>query len=249
MAGSPARVILLTVISRAVVVPHPPLLVPELVTGAAAETEPLRTACVAAARQLTEVSVNWLAIAVDADAPRLVPPIARGTFLGYGVDVEVGLADSADAAVDPALPLPALIAAWLRAQAGARTVRVQLLPPDLSVADCIDLGADLAAEPGPIALLVLADGSNRIGAASPVRPDERAEPFDEDLRAALGKPDPAALAGIDPALATELGVTGRAALQVLAGAALAGSQPWQARELYSDAPYGVGYHVAVWDPS
>ena len=249
MTDPPARVILLTVISRAVVVPHPPLLVPELVTGAAAETEPLRAACVAAARELSEVSRDWLAIAVDHTGPRLIPPIARGTFLGYGVDVPVGLADSADARVDPDLPLPVLIAAWLRGQAGARTVRVQLLPPDLSVADAFEIGAELAEDPLPMGLLVLADGPNRIGEAAPARPDERAQPFDDDLRAALGKPDPAALAAIDPALATELGVTGRPALQALAGAALTRGQPWQARELYSDAPYGVGYHVAVWDPS
>ena len=240
---------MLTVISRAVVVPHPPLLVPELVTGAAAETEPLRTACVTAARELTEVTTDWLAIGVDPNGPTLIPPIARGTFLGYGVDVPVGLAAGADAPVDPDLPLPALIAGWLRARAGARTVRVQLLPPELSVGDCIDIGADLAADPLPMGLLVLADGPNRIGDAAPARPDKRAEPFDEDLRVALGKPDPAAIAAIDPALATELGVTARPALQVLAGAALAGGQPWQSRELYSGAPYGVGYHVAVWDPS
>lgn len=249
VTGPPTRVILLTVISRAVLVPHPPLLVPELVTGAAAETEPLRSACVTAARELTEVSRDWLAIAVDPSGPRIVPAIARGTFLGYGVDVRVGLADSADTPVDPDLPLPALVAGWLREQAGARTVRVQLLPPDLSVADCLDLAADLAADPLPIGLLVLADGSNRIGDRAPARPDERAEPFDADLRAALGKPDPAAVAAIDPALASELGVTARAAFQVLAGVALAGGDPWAARELYSGAPYGVGYHVAVWDPS
>jgi hypothetical protein len=244
----PARVILLTVISRAVLVPHPPLLVPELVTGAAAETEPLRAACVAAARELCEVSRDWLAIAVDQSGPTLIPSITRGTFLGYGVDVPVRLADGADAPVDPELPLPALIAGWLRERAGAKTVRVQLLPPDLSRADAFEIGAELAADPFPMGLLVLADGSNRIGDASPARSDERAEPFDDDLRAALAKPDPAALAAIDAALATELGVTGRPALQALAGAALTAGQPWQARELYSGAPYGVGYHVAVWDP-
>jgi hypothetical protein len=249
VSAPPTRVILLTVISRAVVVPHPPLLVPELVTGAVAETEPLRTACVTAARELTEVSTDWLAIGVDQNGPTLIPPIARGTFLGYGVDVPVGLARGADAPVDPDLPLPALIAGWLRERADARTVRVQLLPPELSVADCFDLGADLAADPLPMGLLVLADGPNRIGEAAPARPDERAEPFDDDLRVALGKPDPAAIAAIDPALATELGVTARPALQVLAAVALAGGQSWRSRELYSGAPYGVGYHVAVWDPS
>jgi hypothetical protein len=33
---------------------------------------------------------------------------------------------------------------------------------------------------------------------------------------------------------------------VLAG--LVGSSPWQARELYRGAPYGVGYTVGTWRP-
>jgi hypothetical protein len=240
---------LLFVIDRAVLVPCPPLLVPELAAGAAAETETLRTACVAAARELAEAGRDWLAIAVDHLGPAVIPPVTCGTFRGYGVDVPIALADDADAPVDPDLPLPALVAGWLRARAQARTVQVRLLSPVLSVDDALALGAGLAADSSPIGLLVLADGSNRVGKAAPAGPDRRAEPFEDDLRAALGKPDPTAIAAMDSTLATELGITARPALQVLAGAALATERPWHARELYSAAPYGVGYHVVVWDRS
>jgi hypothetical protein len=243
------RVILQTVISRVVVVPHPPLLVPELVTGAATETEPVRAACVGAARELTEVARDWLAIAADPAGPLLLEPSVTGSFRSYGVDVPVSLsAGVPDAPSGADLPLPALVAGWLRAKAGADTVRVQLLAPDLPTADCLELGARLAADPRPTGLLVLADGSNRRGDKAPTRPDDRAEPFDEALRVALAAPNPTALAELDLELAAELGLSSRAAFQVLAGVALGWSGSWRSRVDYSAAPYGVGYHVAVWDP-
>jgi hypothetical protein len=76
--------------------------------------------------------------------------------------------------------------------------------------------------------------------------DARAEPFDRHVSAALAAGDPAALAGLDVALADELLVQGRAAWQVLAGAA-AGST-WRGQVRYDAAPYGVGYLVATWRP-
>ncbi|MCL9798409.1 hypothetical protein MXD58_029670, partial [Frankia sp. AgKG'84/4] len=67
-------------------------------------------------------------------------------------------------------------------------------------------------------------------------------------------PDPAGLLALDPTLATDLLAAGRASWQVLAGALLAATragrqQPaaaWTSDLLYDDAPYGVGYLVAVW---
>ena len=44
-------------------VPHPPLLVPELVAGAVAETDAVRRACVAAGKRLAALSRDWLAVA------------------------------------------------------------------------------------------------------------------------------------------------------------------------------------------
>jgi hypothetical protein len=142
--------------------------------------------------------------------------------------------------VDHDLPLPALIAGWLREQVGARSVRVHLVPPDLPTADCVALGAQLAGSP---ALLVLGDGSHRRGELAVGRPDERAEPFDEDVRKALATADTDALRSIDPALAADLGAHGRAAWQVAAGI----PGPWQCTRSTFLAPFGVGYHVAVWE--
>ncbi len=230
-----------TMISRVAVVPHPPLLVPELVGGAVAETEPVRAACLAGARELASRSAEWVAVGV---APGPVRELsgAGGTFGGFGVDVRIALSDDATGEVDPDLPLPALVAGWLRERVGARSVRVVLVPPDLPADECAALGAGLASAPEG-ALLVLGDGSHRHGERAVGRPDERAAGFDGSVRAALAGADPAALAALDPELARELGAQGRAAWQVLAGV----PGPWRCARSWFDAPFGVGYHLAVWE--
>ncbi|MBB5959957.1 aromatic ring-opening dioxygenase LigB subunit [Saccharothrix tamanrassetensis] len=224
-------------ISRVAVVPHPPLLVPELVGGAVAETAPVRAACLAAARDLAAHDPDWTAVAVDPSGPRTLAD-ASGTFRGFGVDVPVSLSDR-PSSVEPHLPLPALVAGWLREHAGARSVRVHLVPPDLPAAECISFGSRLAGR----ALLVLGDGSHRHGEQAVGRPDDRAATFDEDVRKALATADVESLKGLDPALADELGAQGRAAWQVLAGV----PGPWRCSRSEFLAPYGVGYHVAVWE--
>jgi hypothetical protein len=241
-----------TVIIRAVIVPHPPLLVPELVGGSRIRTEPVRAACVTAARRLAGVAQDWVAVAADPNGPVTLPAGARGTFAGYGVDVPVSLDPTRDGTTAPDLtmPLPALVAGWLREQAGARRVRVRLVEPGLPTEDCRREGAEIAADlagQDPVGLLVLGDGSNRHTERAPARPDDRAGAFDAGVRAALAAADPKALLAIDPDLAAELGAVGRAAWQVLAGAVLAVGGEWTGDVLYSDQPFGVAYHVAVWD--
>ncbi|WP_367130854.1 hypothetical protein [Saccharothrix sp. HUAS TT1] len=225
-------------ISRLVVVPNPPLLVPELVGGAVRDTEPVRSACLAAARELAAHAPEWVAVGVDPSGPRVVEGVA-GTFRGFGVDVPVSLSQDASG-VEPDLPLPVLVAAWLREQVGARSVRVHLVPPDLPTAECVALGARLA---GSRALLVLGDGSHRHGELAVGRPDERAGPFDEGVRQALATADTAALRAVDPALASSLGAAGRAAWQVAAGV----PGGWRCTRSAFQAPFGVGYHFAVWE--
>ncbi|MDT7787382.1 MAG: hypothetical protein QOF58_5801 [Pseudonocardiales bacterium] len=48
---------------------------------------------------------------------------------------------------------------------------------------------------------------------------------------------------LDLSLASELGAQGRAAWQVLAGV----PGPWRSLGAEFFAPFGVGYHVAVWE--
>ncbi|MBP2334466.1 hypothetical protein [Saccharothrix coeruleofusca] len=226
-------------ISRVAVVPHPPLLVPELVAGAVAETEPVRAACLAAAADLAACADEWVAVGVAPGAPRELSDVA-GTFRGFGVDVPVALSDAPSRVVAD-LPLPALVAGWLRERVGARRVRVHLVPPDLPTARCVALGERLTASGD--ALLVLGDGSHRHGELAVGRADDRAGPFDDAVHRALAAADTAALRAVDPALAAELGARGRAAWQVLAGV----RGPWRCARSRFLAPFGVGYHVAVWE--
>lgn len=239
-------------ITRIAVVPHPPLLVPELVPGAVESTEPVREACLTAARGLARAARTWIAVGA-ADRFWTIEPGSCGTFAGFGVDVRVALSSSSakHPSTPTRLPLPALVAGWLRERAGAESVRVELVPADATVADCVAVGERIAAgadgDPGrDVALLVLGDGSSRHTSAAPGWLDERAGPFDAHVSAALASADAEALLGLDPELAAELGARGRAAWQVLAGFAV--RRPgWRARLPYSRAPFGVAYHVAEWE--
>jgi aromatic ring-opening dioxygenase LigB subunit len=117
---------------------------------------------------------------------------------------------------------------------------------------CAALGAALADRAPRVAMLVMGDGSARRSLKGPGYLDDRAQAFDEGVAAALQAVEPAALLDIDPALAGELLVAGRAAWQVLAGAAQARaavSAPALTGDVgYAGAPYGVGYVVATWVP-
>ncbi|MBP2473685.1 hypothetical protein JOF53_002557 [Crossiella equi] len=230
-------------IVRVAFAPHPPLLVPELVTGAAAETDPLRQAALQAATTLAQATPDWLVLATDQAGPATLGPDSHGTFLGFGVDVRADLG-APEGEPDPRLPLPALVAGWLRAHAGARSVTAHLLAPDATPEQCLELGTALAAKPGDHGLLVLADSSARLTLRSPVPPDPRAPDFDAVVAGALAAGDPAPLAELDPELARELWAHGRAAYQ--AAAAATAGRAWTAELLHSACPYGVGYHVATW---
>lgn len=138
-------------------------------------------------------------------------------------------------------PLAQLIGHTLLAEAGwAAAIRPIPLEPDLARADCLALGRSLAGS----ALLVVADGSARRSMKAPGYLDERAAPFDAQILAALQAGDPSGLAALDPALAADLMVAGRAAWQVLAGAAEHGR--WRAELHYADDPFGVFYPVVGW---
>ncbi|MGQ0572607.1 MAG: hypothetical protein ACT4RN_00205 [Pseudonocardia sp.] len=236
------------------VLPQPPLLVPELATGAATETRPLREACVAAAARLGAAAARWVVVGAHEGGRRAVDPSVRGTFAGFGVDVVVALDTRAGAAPpiiapDPELPLPLLVAGWVLGAAAVEVAaRGELVDAATSAGECVRLGTALAAECAasaePVGLLVVGDGAATHTEQAPRHLDERAGPFDATVAAALAAADPAALAALDPDLGTALCAAGRAPWQVLAGATADGS--WTGELLYSGAPFGVAYHVAVW---
>jgi len=150
----------MSVICRVAVVPTPPLLVPELAAGAAEETAPVRDACLAAVRAVASECGKWIAVGAGR-TPTEIGAGARGSFRGYGVDVPVTL--SGDDVRDPreksvALPLPALVAGWLRERADAASVRVRVLDQALPRAACVGLGHRLGEDEDGVGLLILGDG-------------------------------------------------------------------------------------------
>ncbi|HSK61722.1 MAG TPA: hypothetical protein VK935_21985, partial [Actinomycetospora sp.] len=196
---------------------------------------------------------RWLAVGA---APVVAPgtivygPETCGTFAGFGADVTVALGGPTVpvAAPERALPLPVLVAGWLRAQAGPAGdgVRIQtwILPPDTPPDDARRIGTELATDDGgPEVLLVLGDGAATHTPRAPGAFDERAAGYDRAVAAALATGDADVLAGLDPALDGVLLAGGRVPWQVLAGAV---PRPTSARLEHSSTPFGVAYHVAVW---
>jgi hypothetical protein len=203
------------VITAALSCPQPPLLLPGMTGGVVAEVEHLRSAC-----------LQGLAGLLASGADRIV-------LIG---------------AVRPnegERPLSLQVGQALLAAAGA-TVAIEhrAIAADLAPEQCLALGRELGMKPGRAALLVMADGSARRGPKAPGYLDPRAAPFDRRVEAALGQAHPPGLADLDPGLADELLVAGRAAWQVLAGA-FSDAVP-RAELLYSGDPFGVWYPVCLW---
>lgn len=237
----------------AAVCPCPPLLVPEVAAGAAPEFDALRASCADAIGVLAASRPDRLVVIGPADQQHrgAFAEGATGSFRPFGVALDVrlgsepGSADTATA-TEPLRPLPPslAVAAWLLRGWNAAPVEGLGVGEQLEQARCAAAGRTIA-EAGPrVALLVMGDGSACRSVKAPGYLDERAEPFDAVVTAALAAADTDALNALDAELADALQVSGRAPWQVLAGAAegagLAGEL------LYEAAPYGVGYSVATW---
>ena len=247
----------------AAVCPCPPLLVPEVAAGAASELDAARAACTDALGVLAAARPDRLVVVGPAEqsgrGPH--PEGARGTFRGFGVDLDVQLGgygsrppegsagtqpteDARDA--ERALPPSLAVAAWLLARTDWSDAPLEGLGvgEPLAAERCIQAGEEIAAQTGRVALLVMGDASACRTLKAPGYLDERAAGFDADVARALGAADVAALKALDADLAYELKASGRAPWQVLAGAAEGAGLGGEL--LYEDAPYGVGYVVAAW---
>jgi hypothetical protein len=230
----------------AAVCPHPPLLVPE-VTGAhgpgtpnpaADELRRLRTACRDAVAVLLGAAPDLLVVTGGAGQTAEYPAAAGGSLRDFAVPFTVG--------ADPVLPLSLTIGKWLLTGVGPGSQQVtwQAIASSAPAADCLSLGEKLAALAPRVALLAMGDGPGRRARGVPGATDPDADRYDSQVTAALAAADPAALAALDPGRDQELFVAGRAAWQVLAGAASAGAFTADLR--YAAAPLEVSYYVATW---
>lgn len=210
----------------AAVCPHPPLLVPALAASAAVELDELRARCRKALSAVAAVNPDVIyVVGVDGQ------PHAR-SFLPWGVDEPVDVPEP--------LPLSLLVGAWLTSGSVRSFVVVD---DDLDPVDCAALGRELADSAARVGMVVMGDGSARHSEKAPGYLDDRAAGFDDAVAKALASAHADALLRLDPVLARELMVAGRAPWQVLAGAGAGRS--WTATSSL-DVPYGVAYHVAAW---
>ena len=224
--------------------PHPPLLVPGVAAGASAETDDLRAACDAAVAVLLAAGPDVVVVVGSADRVGPWPAGSWGSLRAYGLDDRhLGIA-AGDG--PPTLPLSLTIGRWLLDRSGAADAVLFGIAADADSDRCAEIGVALAGRAPRVGLLVMGDGTGR-RTPKPGYLDERAEPFDDDVAAALAAGDPAGLIALDVVLAGELLVQGRPAWQVLAGAAA--GRGWRGEVTYDAAPYGVGYLVATWVPA
>ncbi len=222
----------------AAVCPCPPLLVPEVAAGAASELDAARAACTDALGVLAAARPDRLVVVGPAEqsgrGPH--PEGARGTFRGFGVDLDVSWAGTGAGRLrdrpgrspqrTPGTPSGRFrrrlaVAAWLLARTDWSDAPLEGLGvgEPLAAERCIQAGEEIAARTGRVALLVMGDASACRTLKAPGYLDERAAGFDAEVARALGAADVAALKALDAELAYELKASGRAPWQVLAGAA------------------------------
>lgn len=238
-------------LTAAAICPHPPLLVPEATGGKTgqgdAELTRLRVACDAAAAAIVRTRPDVLVLVGAADSTGPHPPDAPATLSDYGVPFTSGSPGT------PVLPLSLTIGRWLLARADASVgyqLRLQAVDTSAPPEECLILGASIAAFAPRVAMLAMGDGPARRARGAPRAIDADADRYDKQLRTAFSTGDAGYLADLDPAQDEELFVAGRAAWQVLAGAALADADPhdsnFTAALRYSGAPFEVSYFVATW---
>src|SRR5690242_12366622 len=234
------------------VCPHPPLLIPEALGSAAsdppAELRKVATAAARAVAGLAAARPETIVVVGGGAAEREYGADAAGGLHAFGVDVTIGVGE-------PVLPLSLTVGRWLLEQggildrdgtsAGGVVVVFQEVARSTAAGDCIKLGRILADRAPRVALLAMGDACARPAREAPEAPDPDAQDYDYEVAEALAAADARWLARLDPALDEELVVAGRAAWQVLAGAA--GRRHMQGRLWCMSAPYGVTYLVASWD--
>ena len=210
-----------------------------------AELRELRACCADAVNGLLAAGPDLLVVVGGAPASAAYDGYAAGSLREYGVPFAVGSGK-------PVLPLSLTVGVWLLDQAArepgageARRVQLHAVAADMPTADCLRLGAELAALAPRVALLAMGDACARKATGVPGAADPAAERYDAQVAAALAAGDARGLARLDPALDDELMIAGRAAWQVLAGAA--GDGALRGRLRCALAPYDVSYLVASWD--
>jgi hypothetical protein len=210
-------------------VPAAPLLVPAVAGGSAGLDDGLRAACSDVVSRLVGDLPGQVVVVAGGGSAGEWSAEATWDVSGFGVT-------SGAATARQRLPWPLGLGAWLLDECGWTGRRRYI-------------GLGDAGEPTAVAndcaLLVAGDGSACRSDRAPGGYDPRSEEFDRSVAAALAGGDVDGLGGLDESLAADMMCCGAPVWRWLAGV-LAGSSPAAAELLADDAPYGVGYFVALW---
>lgn len=219
----------------AAVCPHPPLLIPELAAGAASELDELRRRCDEAVAGMLAAGPDLVVVVGCGERAAAWKSLPAGGFPGPFAGYRRGGAA-------PEVPLSLAVGSWLLDRAGWTGPRggISVTSDPESSDFVIGTGGTGRA----VGMLVMGDASACRSVSAPGGFDPRAEVFDDAVATALARADLDALDRLDPDLAVELRVAGLAAWQLLASAAR--GREWHPRLLAHEAPYGVGYLVALW---
>jgi hypothetical protein len=218
----------------AAVVPETPLLLPGATGEPVAEVERLRVAARLALEHVLDCETDIVVGIAGGDVTRTWP-----------VTTDPGTARHTGAAASSGEVLPAGLAVLRTMLTDGPPPVLQTVARTAAPGEANDLGSSLADRSSRVGLLVAGDGSARRGPKAPGYLDDRAAPFDAGVEHALADGRAEALLALDPVLAADLLVAGRAAWQVLAGATQ--RRPVRARLDYCADPFGVAYFVARWD--
>ncbi|MFE6801961.1 class III extradiol dioxygenase subunit B-like domain-containing protein [Streptomyces sp. NPDC057681] len=234
----------------AAVCPCPPLLVPEVATGAALELDAARAACDEAVRAVLAARPDLIVVVGEGPVTRTHEQGATGGFQPFGLDREFRLGEAPEVSEAPAdrLPLSLTVGAWLLDRAGwTGPVEGYEVEGDRSWPANGEDGVHLAARADRVGFLVMGDGTACRSVKAPGYLDDRAEGIDASIAQALGNGDrDGFFANLDVDLARELKISGRSPWQILTAATAACDEDRNWQVLYEDAPYGVGYFVVGW---
>lgn len=229
----------------AAVLPHPPLLVPALAAGAAGELDGLRATCAKALDAVLASAPTHLVVVAGGSQRATFGPGARGSLAGFGVPVETAVPGVAPTG-EPVLPLAATVGCWLLDRRTVTCpVTVEVVPERMAPRDAASLGAELAASHDHVAVVAMGDGSAALTERAPGYLVPGAADWQAEVERLVGAADVSGIGELTVDDAERYRAAGRAAWQVLAGAAAGAS--WHGVLLAAEAPYGVGYLVASWD--
>ncbi|WP_433566425.1 hypothetical protein ACQP1O_15180 [Nocardia sp. CA-151230] len=236
------------------------MLIPDVAGEASGEWAELRSACTESIRELgipvfnifdksTTPAVGAADLVVivggDSETRSFEPSGEYGSLLANGICWEYGW----EGAGEPQpLPLSLTLGYWLMLTSKVKgmiiaNVAFEAIAFNASPRECFLLGQELAGRADRVAMLVMGEGSTCMTVTERTRHADRAQRCDAEVTRALAHADSDALARLDPRR-LRMTATGRAAWQVLAGAAIGHS--FQGRLHTDSTTRNEGYFVASW---